>query len=251
VIKRFNRYELKYFVNAPQYRGLVKDLSHFMVPDAYGDVDGFYRIVSLYYDSPNLAGYHSKIEGLKFRRKLRIRIYPGTDIKNVKTAFVEIKQRINRTVQKRRIVLPLDAAERLCSGTGFPTNLDEADTATANEISYMQRALSLRPKAIVSYRRQAFMGGRYERGMRLTFDMKLQGRIHALRVNDIAKNRYCFPLDWFVMEVKVNERIPNWVLTLLAKHDCQLQRISKYCAVVSTGRSHLGSAWRHKENRYG
>ena len=251
MIKRFNRYELKYLVNAPQYRGLVKDLSHFMVPDAYGDVDGFYRIISLYYDSPNLTGYHSKIEGLKFRRKLRIRIYPGTDITKVKTAFVEIKQRINRTVQKRRIVLPLEEAERLCSGSGFPSHLDEADTATANEISYMQRALTLRPKAIVSYRRQAFMGGRYERGMRLTFDMKLQGRMHALRVNEIAKNRYCLPLDWFVMEVKVNERIPHWVLTLLAKHDCQLTRVSKYCAVVSHGRTHLGSAWRHKENLYG
>lgn len=251
MIKRFNRYELKYLVNAPQYRGLVKDLQNFMVPDAYGDVDGFYRVVSLYYDSPHLTGYHSKIEGLKFRRKLRIRVYPGTNVTQVQTAFVEIKQRINRTVQKRRIVLPLDAAERLCSGTRFPTDLDEADTATANEIAYMQRALTLRPKAIVSYRRQAFMGGRYERGMRLTFDMKLQGRMHALRVNEIAKNRYCFPLDWFVMEVKVNERIPNWVLTLLAKHDCQLSRISKYCAVVSHERAHLGAAWRHKENLYG
>ena len=30
MIKRFNRYELKYLVNAPQYRGLVRDLSRFM-----------------------------------------------------------------------------------------------------------------------------------------------------------------------------------------------------------------------------
>jgi hypothetical protein len=26
--------------------------------------------------------------------------------------------------------------------------------------------------------------------------------------------------------------VPDWVTSLLARHDCQLQRVSKYCAVV-------------------
>ena len=251
MIKRFNRYELKYIVHAKQYRRLVDDLGYFMVPDAHGDLDGFYRVISLYYDSPSLSGYWSKLDGLKFRRKLRLRIYPGANIHSVKMGFVEIKQRINRTVQKRRVILPLDQAEALCAGDEAPPGLDADDMATASEIAYMVRALNLRPKAIVSYRRRAYMGGRFEGGMRLTFDMQLQGRIHSLKVNEATKNRYFMPPDWLIMEVKVNERIPDWMVALLGKHECQLRRVSKYCAVMANGISRRHTAWSHKENLYG
>jgi len=251
--KVFNRYELKYFIHHDRYRDLVEDLHHFMDPDEYGDVDGFYKIVSLYYDSPDYACYRSKIDGLRFRRKLRLRIYvsPGQDITTVNTGFVEIKQRYNRTTQKRRIVLPLEQAKLLCSGEELEVELDERDTATASEMRYMVRAMQLKPAAVVSYRRRAFVGGRYEKGMRLTFDMNLQGRAHALEVNQAAVNRHFLPLDWVLMEVKVNERIPLWMVALLAKHQCSLQRMSKYCAALAVGKAHIQRAFAHKENIYG
>lgn len=253
MIKVFNRYELKYFIKAERYRALVADLAHFMDSDEYGDVDGFYRVISLYYDSPDYVAYRSKIEGLRFRRKLRTRIYllPGQDIAKVDTGFVEIKQRFNRTTQKRRIVLPLDQAKRLCAGEEVPDGLDARDTATASEVAYMIRAQRLKPSAIVSYRRRAFVGGRYERGMRLTFDMNLQGRTHALEVNQAADNLHLLPLDWVLMEVKVNERVPRWLVALLAKHQCNLQRVSKYCAALAMGKDRLYRALAHKENIYG
>lgn len=251
MIKRFNRYELKYFVNAHQYRGLCEDLKHFMIPDAYGDVDGFYRIISLYYDSPTLSGYWSKIDGLKFRRKLRLRIYPGEDIRKVNTGFVEIKQRLNRTVQKKRVILPLEEALRLCNHAEVPKGLDASDTEAAEEMAYMIRSLGLKPKAIVSYRRRAYMGGPSEKGMRLTFDMQLQGRCNALDVNEIAKVKYFMPPDTFIMEVKVNERVPAWVVSVLAQHQCQLGSVSKYCSVMAHEMRSLRSALEHKENIYG
>jgi hypothetical protein len=252
MIKRFNRYELKYIVDARSYRRICDDLKNFMIPDAYGDGDGFYRIISLYYDSPQLSGYWSKIDGLKFRRKLRLRIYPGADIRKVDTGFVEIKQRLNRTVQKKRVILPLEQAIRLCDHAEVPSGLDASDTAAAEEMAYMVRVLQLKPKAIVSYRRRAYMGGLYEKGMRLTFDMQLQGRITALDVNQIAKNYYFMPADSLIMEVKVNERIPAWVTSLLAQHECKLQRVSKYCAVMATGMQRFkNNLQNYKENLYG
>ncbi len=253
MIKVVNRYELKYIIEAERYRALVADLAHFMDPDEHGDVDGFYRIISLYYDSPDYAAYRSKIDGLKFRRKLRLRIYvsPRQAIETVDTGFVEIKQRFNRTTQKRRIVLPLEQAKRLCAGEEVPEGLDAHDAATASEIAYMIRAMRLRPSAIVSYRRRAFVGGRYERGMRLTFDMHLQGRTHALEVDRAANNLHFLPLDWVLMEVKVNERVPRWMVALLAKHQCNLSRMSKYCAALAVGKDRLYRALVHKENMYG
>jgi hypothetical protein len=252
MIRRFNRYELKYIVDARSYRRICDDLTNFMRPDTYGDVDGFYRVTSLYYDSPQLSAYWSKIDGLRFRRKLRLRIYPGTGIRNVDTGFVEIKQRINRTVQKKRVALPLAQAMRLCGDAEVPHDLDAVDTAVAEEMAYMVRVLQLKPKAIVSYRRRAFIGGAYERGMRLTFDMQLQGRTTALEVNRVAKNYFFLPPDYLIMEVKVNERIPAWMVSLLAQHRCQLQRVSKYCAVMASGMSRLKNGFLyHKENLYG
>ena len=247
MIRRFNRYELKYVIHATKYRALVRDLKNFMVPDKHGDEDGFYRVLSLYYDSPGYDCYRSKIEGLKFRRKLRLRIYPGDDIRKVKTGFAEIKQRTNRTVQKKRLILPLEQAEALCTGNFDPFDLDEVDLVAASEILYMVRAMNLMPTAITSYRRQAFMGSRFEPGMRITFDMQLQGRSHSLKVNEVTRNHYFMPPAWFVMEVKVNDRIPTWTTTLLAKHECILQRVSKYCAVVANEKNRIGFAWKNRD----
>ncbi len=253
MIRVFNRYELKYLIHADRYLELAKDLSHFMDPDEHGDSDGCYQIVSLYYDSPDYACYRSKVDGLRFRRKLRLRIYvsPGQALSTVDKGFVEIKQRFNRTSQKRRIILPLEQAKRLCAGEEVEGDLDARDTGTASEIRYLVRSMQLKPAAIVSYRRRAFVGGRYERGMRLTFDMNLQGRTHALDVNQSAQNRHFVPLDWVVMEVKVNERIPRWAVALLARHQCSLQRISKYCSALAVGKAHIQRALAYKENVYG
>ena len=252
MIRRFNRYELKYVIHASKYRGVAEDLLNFMTPDSYGDKDGFYRVTSLYYDSPALHFYRSKIEGLKFRRKLRVRVYPGNDISSVTSGFVEIKQRMNRTVQKRRLRLPLGEAAALCEGDFHPSVLtDKRDAVVSSEVLYMVRAMHLRPKCVVSYRRQAFMGGRYEQGMRVTFDMQLQGRVHGLVVNEAARNHFFLPPDWYVMEVKVNERIPTWMTSLIAKHNCQIQRVSKYCSALAAGRKRLEFRLSHKENIYG
>jgi len=230
MIRRFNRYELKYIMPVEQCDGIIADLKELTTPDEHGGEDG-YRIVSLYYDSPALDFFWAKVEGIKFRRKIRIRIYPGTDIESVDTGMVEIKQRINRTVQKRRLVLPLSDAEQLCAGSiEHLTELDNMDQQVASEVQYLTKAMHLAPTCITAYMRKAFVGGRYDSGLRITFDTDLSCRTHALKVNQDAKNHRFAPADWCVMEVKANDAIPDWVTSLLARHRCPLQRISKYCA---------------------
>jgi hypothetical protein len=249
MIRRFNRYELKYIVDARRYRALVDDLRNLMVPDAHGDAAGGYPVVSLYYDSPDLEAYHSKVEGLRFRRKLRLRVYPpGGDVRKVTVGHVEIKQRMNRTVQKRRLVLPLAQAEALCRADVPKVEFDELDAAVASEVHYMVRAQRLRPTCIVSYLRQAFVAERFDSGMRVTFDSNLRGRMTALKVNERASNHFFVRPDRLVLEVKVNERIPHFMVTLLARHECVLTRMSKYCAVVANEQARLGLALEMRED---
>jgi SPX domain protein involved in polyphosphate accumulation len=232
VIRRFNRYELKYIVPLAKVDAIAADLESMTEPDEYGGADG-YRVLSLYYDSPTFDFFWAKIEGIKFRRKLRLRIYPGDDVSSVTEGMVEIKQRINRTVQKRRVKLPLEQAELLCRGVLERDNLDALDQQVASEVQYMVRAMHLRPTAITAYRRRAFVGGLYDAGLRVTFDTHVGGRTHALKVDHDAQNHLFLPPDWSIMEVKVNDAVPDWVTSLLARHNCQLRRVSKYCAVLA------------------
>lgn len=249
MIRRFDRYELKYIIDARRYERFVADLTNFMVPDDHGDARGFYRIVSLYYDSPSFEAYRSKVEGLRFRRKLRLRIYPPHgDVRKATEGHVEIKQRMNHTVQKRRLVLPLPVAEALCAGQEPDIPLDELDQAVSSEVHYMVRAQHLRPACIVAYRRQAFVTDRFDTGMRVTFDMQLAGRNTGLRITEDNSNRYFLPLDQFVMEVKVNQRVPHWMVALLSKHECNLQRISKYVKALDHEQSRWDIALAHKED---
>ncbi len=227
-IRRFNRYELKYLLPAVRARAVMNDLAAMVRPDEHGGERG-YRIVSLYFDSPGLDMYRAKLDGLKFRRKLRLRVYPDAQDR-VSRGMVEIKQRINRTVQKRRIELVLPAAEALCRGERPPGELDELDEQVVGEVRYLVAAMHLRPTCVVSYWRRAFVGGRYDLGLRVTFDTLLRSRVDPLSVRAGWGGSLFLPPDWCVMEVKVNDSVPDWVVSWLARHNCQLHRVSKYCA---------------------
>ena len=194
MIKRFNRYELKYLMPVVQAERIMDDLESMTTPDQHGGRKG-YPVTSLYYDSPDLDCFWAKIEGIKFRRKLRIRIYPGSDIEAVNEGMLEIKQRMNRTVQKRRLKLPLEEGELLCRGRLDRNDLDPMDKQVASEIQYMVAAMHLVPAAITAYWRKAFVGGLYDAGLRITFDTDLRGRVHALKVNQKAINHLFAPPD--------------------------------------------------------
>ena len=233
MIRKFNRYELKYIVTHKEQLQIIKDLKGFLEQDKHAGTDGQYRIASLYYDSSDLSCYRSKIDGIKYRRKLRLRVYPDTDLS---LGFVEIKQRINRTVQKRRLCLPIEEARALCSGKNIGLErLDRMDRQTASEVIYLSKMLRMRPKCIISYHRRAFEGSRYDHGLRITFDTCLKYRINELDVIEMCKNRFFLPPNLVVMEIKANEKVPIWLTSFLGAHQCNIKRVSKYCLGIDAG----------------
>ncbi len=230
MIKRFNRFELKYIVSAAQAAAFQQDLLAHMRPDSHGTADGAYAITSLYYDTADLAFMRAKREGIKFRRKLRVRRYGGDLDEPV---FIEIKQRINRTTQKRRLVLPLDQAFELCAGHRAPDLTEEADAAVAGEVLFLAQGLNLQPTCITGYQRTAFVGSQYEPGLRVTFDRSLWTAPASYGL-DPAMPKYPLAPDTVqVMEVKANDAVPLWLANALARHQCPLRRYSKYCAGVA------------------
>ncbi len=240
MIRRFNRYELKYILTFRDHLKVVKDLEGFLDRDPYSDGKGRYRIASLYYDSPDFSCYWNKIDGIKYRRKLRLRVYRDSDMD---VGFVEVKQRINRTIQKRRLALPLEQAKALCGGEDIGVDqLDKKDRETATEVLFLVRSLGMRPRCVISYHRKPFEGSRYDHGLRVTFDTHLKYRINELDVTAVCKDRFFLPPDIVVMEVKANERIPMWLISLLGAHECNIKRISKYCHGIEGGFSLLSNS---------
>jgi SPX domain protein involved in polyphosphate accumulation len=233
MIKRFNRFELKYIVRIGTCERLVAEVAEQMSPDRMGEA-GVYPVTSLYYDTADLQFYRSKIDGVKYRRKVRIRLYgPAPDPSANPTVMVEIKQRINRTTQKRRVALPLREAYALCRGHLERTWSDERDEAVASEVAYLARSLHLRPTCVVGYVRRAFAGGPFEPGLRLTFDHDLWARPPGDGLLDHGQRYAVLRPELAVLEVKANDAVPLWVSRMLARNGCTLERISKYCAGVA------------------
>ena len=173
-IRSFNRYELKYLLDDSAAKSIMEDLKKYMIIDNHGK-NGEYYLTSLYYDSDDLQFYWEKIEGIRFRRKLRIRLYESKEEVNANTiVFVEIKQRLNRVTQKRRIALPLSMAVKLCNGEMIEHG--NSDSAIVNEVIHMVRTNKLKPRCITSYKRTALNGTLNDPGLRVTFDKNLRFR---------------------------------------------------------------------------
>ncbi|WP_291478689.1 polyphosphate polymerase domain-containing protein [Corynebacterium sp.] len=231
----FNRYELKYLVPEDRVPAIREELTHRMTPDPHSGPRG-YGVWSVYYDTDKLRFYYEKIEGLKFRRKLRIRRYGETGgadepISENSMVSVEIKQRVNRVTQKRRVMLPYHLALDLCDRRRR-VEYPGADQSFVDEVLDLVVRLDLRATAVTGYRREPYVGSDADLGLRVTLDHRVRGRDRDFDLRSESENRYIIRPDLAVMEVKVNERAPYWVTDMAARHDMQVQRISKYCQSV-------------------
>ncbi|AJE44255.1 polyphosphate polymerase domain-containing protein [Streptomyces nodosus] len=228
----FNRFELKYLVPVDQAAEIRDELAERMDQDPYSPVGG-YGVWSLYYDTPQLRFYWEKIEGLKFRRKLRIRHYGDLDgVTDESPVCVEIKQRVNRVTQKRRITLPYGTARQLCDGRETVRH-SARESAFIQEVLELVVRLNLRPTVITGYQREALVGRDADTGLRVTFDRRIRGRDRDFHFG-IARpeNRFTVPPHLSVMEIKVNDRTPHWITDLAARRNLHLVRISKYVQSV-------------------
>ena len=236
-IRKFNRFELKYLIFLKQAEELKQTLQRYMIPDLYGGGDGRYQIANMYYDSPDYRCYWEKENGIKFRRKLRLRNYETQEMMTEESpVFIEIKQRVDWVVQKRRAVLTYAEALRLCNDRQIP-ECDPQDQEVIDEVFAFIWQYNLVPANIIRYKRQAFSGTIYDAGLRVTFDTDLTYQAHPLQVHQQACEIPFLSANKTILEIKINERIPYWLTDLIAEHNLNIFRISKYCCSIE-------SAWK-------
>ncbi|GGM20946.1 VTC domain-containing protein [Micromonospora sonchi] len=227
----FNRYEIKYLMPSSAVPALRKELASRLDVDSHG-VGGGYGVWSVYYDTRDLRFYWEKIEGLRFRRKLRVRHYGDRlTVNDHSTVFVEIKQRVNRVTQKRRVALPYHLARDLLDRRVMVEH-EPTQRAFLEEVLDLLCRLDLRPVAMTGYQREAFVGRGAEAGLRVTVDRRVRGRDRDFHLGADAENRLIVPARLAVVEMKANERVPYWLTDLAAGLSMSVVRISKYCQGV-------------------
>ena len=104
-IKNFKRIEMKYILTLKQKGDLLKKFAKELIPDTNWNSSGNYKLESLYYDTDDLKFYWEKADGIRYRKKLRIRRYvdQNWNFDENSKVFIEIKEKVDEITEKRRV----------------------------------------------------------------------------------------------------------------------------------------------------
>ncbi|WP_096156396.1 MULTISPECIES: polyphosphate polymerase domain-containing protein [Bacillus] len=226
----FSRYELKFLIPFHVYEEMAEILKRRMVYDRYGDAQGKYNIISLYFDSLDKKIYYETRNKSRYRQKLRLRIYNAATLEDF--AYFEIKKKYKNRVNKRRTGIKLaHAYDYLAHGSMDGLVLEVSNQQIFNEIDSFRSLYNLVPENIVSYDRQAFVGVD-DPDLRVTFDYNLRCRKDNLRIENGADGIFFVNEDLVVLEVKVDHSVPLWLSRLLGELGCRKGSVSKFCTSV-------------------
>ena len=211
------RYEWKFILSAEQTAFFCERLKGHMEPDAYG----LTTISSLYYDTPDRRLVRTSIEKPEYKEKIRLRAYgPVTDCSPV---FLELKRKAFGIVYKRRVQATLPEAERFFAGA---KSLDE-DGQIDREITYFRDHYErLVPACMILYDRTAYFEP--DGDLRLTIDRNPRYRTDALTFAHAPIGLPLLPPGETILEVKVQDTIPLWLVRILSEGKIRHGSISKY-----------------------
>lgn len=159
------------------------------------------------------------------REKLRMRIYDRQPSASSQ-AFLEIKKKENKIGYKYRLISnPLSVTHYIETGLADATIQDESVAAALDTLR--KRYGALRPKMYIYYDRVSYKGMDDKR-IRLTVDKNLLYREEQVEAIDQRYGHYLLSPDSHIMEIKVPEQQPQWLIDLLQKYQIEKQSFSKY-----------------------
>lgn len=193
------RTEKKYEISEEQCSRIRKMLSKVMQADLHSGPQG-YLVRSLYFDSIYDDDLFDKINGLEFRKKVRLRIYSFTQ-DNVK---LELKQKQGSAQIKKTLKISRKSAEMLIRGDFSPL-LNMSDEFARHLYSTLMCGV-YRPKCIIEYKRAAFTV--HVNNVRVTIDSDIRASCDCSRFWD--SNAALLPLmKSTVLEVKYDGFLPE------------------------------------------
>lgn len=214
------RQEKKFLINQVQFYQFSRRMAQLMMADTHNQGDG-YPIRSLYYDSLDDRDFEEKEAGVELRRKIRLRNY-GSDSD---FAMLEMKQKQGPMQKKRSLRLSKADAIRLTQGDYTP--LLYTSDSFGQELYGVMNIHCYRPKAVVEYRRMAFIAK--ENSIRVTFDHHIIATESNFDIFDphFNQNPVLDP-SLAVLEVKYNGFLLSYIKDMLRQCNSSELSVSKY-----------------------
>ncbi len=224
IIRSFNRYEIKYMLTPEEKSSFLKAMAEHLCRDKYGE----YTICNLYLDTDDFRFIERSLERPIYKEKLRVRSYGNA--RGDTKVFFEIKKKFRKVVYKRRITIPLDEAEEYMRNSTKPQSLcGYADNQIFEEIDFLMKKYSPKPKLYLAYDREAYYIAEYP-DMRITFDKNIRGRWEDLT---LSHDNDTFFLDtdvkdYTIMEIKCAGSMPTEYAKVLSELKIYPVSFSKY-----------------------
>lgn len=232
-----DRFESKYTIPIQ----LVEPIIQFILPycsyDKYSALspDKYYKINSLYFDTPDFLFLRKRMLKAEKRFNMRIRCYGDEP---TFPYFFEIKQRIGDIVRKTRAKIDDPEYARYFFATKeLPPPLEDPKSSKHRDLFYHTAfRYNAQPVVLVQYRRQAFFSN-YDEYARVTFDINLrykaQDDYYPLPVEEAM-----VPCDlamgtdncsYAILELKCyTSFVPLWMVDLVRAFNLQRTGFSKF-----------------------
>jgi hypothetical protein len=233
------RYEFKYLVPAEQYEALRCAVVPFLRADGFAakQPNGIYTVRSIYFDTPGFEMYHTKVDGIAHRMKVRLRGYNKGG--EASTVFMEIKRKYEGPILKNRSNTSYGLFLQLFKGQTSLDNLngEVSNHDNARRFFYQILSRNMRPVINVIYEREPFLGANFdpENDFRLTFDLHLRSVAYPSveQLFDEIGARFAFP-GYFILEIKFNRYCPAWVKPVLERFQLRKEPASKYVGAINS-----------------
>ncbi len=215
------RQEKKYLIGTKELFKLNNCLSQLLISDKHNGTNG-YIVRSLYFDTIYDRDFKAKEDGIRVRRKIRLRNYSAKD----DFALLEMKQKDGIYQLKRSLkVTRADALELIKRNYKVLLNYQEDFAKECYAIMNMYCYL---PKTVVQYNRKAFIAK--ENNIRITLDSNIIASETNFDIFSSDLNMYTvFDKDNTVLEVKYNGFLLNYIKDILDRVDKSELSVSKYC----------------------
>ena len=218
------RHELKYQISRGEHLALRSRLRAVMKPDPHTDENGLYCIRSIYFDNYRDKALREKNNGALKREKFRIRYY------NDDTRHLTLEKKIKHARLCLKCSEPLSSEDCRMLLDGRQDEITAEDKPLLSELIAKMNTQLLRPRVLVSYRREPFI---YAPGnVRITFDFDVRTTMYHQKFLEAD------PFDLsasdspgaMIMEVKYDDFLPQVISDLIQSEGVRQQSFSKYGA---------------------
>ena len=214
------RNEIKHVIDAGDKAAICANLQAVARLDPHVGPDGFYRIRSLYFDSPSDRALHDKLDGMNEREKFRIRYYDGD------LSLIHLEKKVKRGGRGYKLSAELTQEEARRIVEGDTDWMPACGRPLAVELYAKMKSQRLQPRTIVDYTRIPFV---YAPGnVRVTIDENIRT---GIRCTDFL-NPDCVTVQAgdrvILLEVKWDAFLPDVIRRAIQVKNRRAAAFSKY-----------------------